>query len=120
LIGKALDVASQTFTVIFTVNLLGTSIGAGFQVIRSKVTFRDLSTSIDSGNHRGQRRLRISVGHGNDQEGLASNALSYCRVSLFRPQFYRHGPGAVTSLSASDGLLASNPLRPIIDPGCGR
>ena len=38
----------QRFTVIFTVNLSGTSIGAGFRAIRPKVTFRDLSRSIDS------------------------------------------------------------------------
>jgi hypothetical protein len=35
---------SQIFTVIFTVKLSGTSIGAGFRGIRRKATFRDLST----------------------------------------------------------------------------
>jgi hypothetical protein len=50
---------------IFTVNLSRTSIGAGLQAIRSEVTFRDLSTSIDSSNHRAQRRRRIGVGQGN-------------------------------------------------------
>jgi hypothetical protein len=48
LIRKALAAAPQTFTVIFTVNLSGTSIGAGFRAIRPKVTFRDLSRTIGS------------------------------------------------------------------------
>jgi len=48
LIRRELDVAPQTFTVILTVNLSGTSIGAGFRAVRPKLTFRDLSTSIDS------------------------------------------------------------------------
>ncbi|MGC1953485.1 MAG: hypothetical protein WA970_13145 [Gammaproteobacteria bacterium] len=66
------------FTVIFTVKARSTSIGAGLQAIRPEVTFRDLSTSIDSSNRRGHRRRRIGIGQGNDQEGLASNALSSC------------------------------------------
>jgi hypothetical protein len=53
---KVLAAASQTFTVIPTVNLSGTSIGAGLRAIRSEATFRDLSTSIDSSNHRGHHR----------------------------------------------------------------
>ena len=84
LIRIALNAASQIFTVIFTVNLSGTSIGAGLRAIRPEATFRDLSTSIDSSNHRGHHRRRIGVGQGNDQEGLASNALSYCPESIFR------------------------------------
>jgi hypothetical protein len=48
LIRRALAAAPQTFTVIFTVNLSGTSIGAGFRAIVKKGTFRDLSTSIGS------------------------------------------------------------------------
>lgn len=40
--------ASQIFTVTSTVNLSRSSIGAGFRAIGPKVTFRDLSTSIDS------------------------------------------------------------------------
>lgn len=48
LIRRELDVAPQTFAVILTVNLSGTSIGAGFRAVRPKLTFRDLSTSIDS------------------------------------------------------------------------
>jgi hypothetical protein len=62
LIRKALAAAPQTFTVIFTVNLSGTSIGAGLQAIRPKLTFRDLSTSIDSRDHRRHhRRASVSV-----------------------------------------------------------
>jgi hypothetical protein len=38
----------QILTVTFTVNLSGTSIGAGFRAIRPKSTFRYLSGSIDS------------------------------------------------------------------------
>jgi hypothetical protein len=38
----------QKFTVVFTVKVRSTSIGAGFQAIGPKVTFRDLSRSIDS------------------------------------------------------------------------
>jgi hypothetical protein len=48
LIRKVFAAASQTFTVIFTVKVLCTSIGAGLRAIRPKVTFRDLSTSIGS------------------------------------------------------------------------
>jgi hypothetical protein len=48
LICRVLSAASQTFTVTFTVNLSGTSIGAGFRAIRPKVTFRDLSRSNDA------------------------------------------------------------------------
>jgi hypothetical protein len=47
LICKVLAAASQTFTVIFTVKVLSTSIGAGFRAIRPQVTFRDLSRTID-------------------------------------------------------------------------
>jgi hypothetical protein len=38
----------QILTVIFAVNLSGTSIGAGFRAVLRKRTFRDLSRSIDS------------------------------------------------------------------------
>ena len=47
LIRKALAAAPQTLTVILTVNLSGTSMGAGFRAIRPQVTFRDLSRTID-------------------------------------------------------------------------
>lgn len=43
LIGKALDAASQTFTVIFAVKVRSTSIGEGFRAVLRKLTFRDLS-----------------------------------------------------------------------------
>jgi hypothetical protein len=66
-IGRALDAASKIFPVIFAVNLSGTSIGAGFRPVRPKLTFRDLSTSIDfhddCGKHRRHnRRASASVG----------------------------------------------------------
>ncbi len=48
LIGKALDAASQIFTVIFTVKVRSASIGAGFRPVLRKLTFRDLSRTIDS------------------------------------------------------------------------
>jgi hypothetical protein len=78
LICNAPEADPQKFTVIFTVKVRSTSIGAGLRAIRPEATFRDLSTSIDSSNHLGHRRRRIGVGQGNDEEGLASNSLSYC------------------------------------------
>jgi hypothetical protein len=48
LIRNALAAATQTFTVTFTVNLSGTSIGAGLRAIRQNVALRGLSRSIDS------------------------------------------------------------------------
>jgi hypothetical protein len=56
LIGKKPGAALQIFTVTFTANLSGTSIGAGLQAIVKKGTFRDLSTSIDSHDDRGHHR----------------------------------------------------------------
>ncbi len=53
---KPIAAATQTFTVIFTVNLSGTSNGAGFRPVRPRRTFPDLSTSIDSREHRGHHR----------------------------------------------------------------
>ena len=90
LICNAPEADPQKFTVIFTVKVRSTSIGAGLRALRPKATFRDLSTSIDSHDDREPRRRRISVDQGNDQEGLASNALSYCPDSLFCTFFYRH------------------------------
>jgi len=53
---------TTTFTVTSTVNRSGISIGAGLQAIRLEVTFRDPSTSIDSGDYRGHhRRASASV-----------------------------------------------------------
>ena len=60
LIRKALSAAPQVFTVIFTVKVRSTSIGAGLRAIRPEATFRDLSTSIDSHDHR-RHRQRPSV-----------------------------------------------------------
>ena len=48
LIRRGFDTAPKSFTVMFTVKLTGTNIGAGLRPIRPKVTFRDLSRSIDS------------------------------------------------------------------------
>jgi len=63
LIRKVLAAASQIFTVIVTVNLSGTSIGAGLRAIRPDATFRDLSTSIDSHDDcQRHRRALVSVG----------------------------------------------------------
>jgi len=77
LICNAPEADPQKFTVIFTVKVRSASIDAGLRAIRPEATYRDLSTSIDSSNRRGQRRRRIGVSQGNDQEGLSSNALSY-------------------------------------------
>jgi hypothetical protein len=96
---------TQNFTVIFTVKLGSASIGAGLQAIRQEATFRDLSTSIDSSNHRGHRRRRIGVGQGNDQEGLASNALLRNTPQVTDAQGVFHAAcGAATSCMPS--LLA--------------
>jgi hypothetical protein len=63
LIRKALAAAMRTFTVTFTVNLSGISIGAGFRPVRRKLTFRDLSTSIDSDDGcLRHRRASVLVG----------------------------------------------------------
>jgi len=48
------DGVAPIFTVIFTVNPQRSSIGAGFRPVQPKRTFRDLSTSIDSHDDRGQ------------------------------------------------------------------
>jgi hypothetical protein len=48
LIFIALPTATCIFAVTFTVNLPSPSIGAGLRAVRPKLTFRDLSTSIDS------------------------------------------------------------------------
>jgi hypothetical protein len=48
LIRRALAAAPQTLSVIFTVNLSGISIGAGFRAVLRRLTFRDLSRTIDS------------------------------------------------------------------------
>jgi hypothetical protein len=48
LICEEIAAASQIFAVIFTVNLSGTSIGAGFRAVLRRLTFRDLSRTVDS------------------------------------------------------------------------
>jgi len=63
LICRVLAAASKAFTVTFTVKVPGTSIGAGLRAIRPKVTFRDLSTSIDSDDGcQRYRRPPVPVG----------------------------------------------------------
>jgi hypothetical protein len=52
LICMASEHGTKVSTVILTVNLSRTSIGAHFRAIRRKLTFRDLSISIDSRDHR--------------------------------------------------------------------
>jgi hypothetical protein len=100
----------QVFTVIFTVKVSGTSIGAGLRTIQQKVTFRDLSRSIDSDNDCRDASTRVSAGQGNAQEGPASNAISYCHDLLFRPLFYRHAPtGAVLSGLAGSWRTDASP-----------
>jgi hypothetical protein len=81
LIGRALDAASQIFAVIFTVNLSGTSIGAGFGGIFAKT---HLSRSIDIYRLPRPRTASptpstpVRGAQGNAEEALASNALSCC------------------------------------------
>jgi len=55
-IWNAPEPAPQKFAVILTVKVRSTSIGAGFRAVRPKLTFRDLSTSIDSRELRGHHR----------------------------------------------------------------
>ncbi len=62
LIRRALAGASKAFTVSSTVNLSGTSIGAGFRALPRRLTLGDLSRCIDSRDHRRQlRRACASV-----------------------------------------------------------
>ena len=85
LIRKGLGAAPQAFTVIFTVNLSDTSIGAGFQATRPKVTFRDLSTSIDS--HAAcqfHRRAPVPVGKA-PQEGACIKHVKSLSHHAFSP-----------------------------------
>ena len=90
LISKCLQVARSIFTVIFTVKVSGTSIGAGFRAIRRKVTFRDLSTSIGSGEHsRSYQWTPLQVRQGPHMP-TASNCISHCQQTFFHSQFYRH------------------------------
>jgi hypothetical protein len=74
----ALAAASQTFTVTFTVNLPGNSIGAGFRAVRRKLTFRDLSTSIDSHDDCRHHRGAVRAGPRSTEETRASYVLGYC------------------------------------------
>jgi len=77
------------FTVIFTVNLSGTSIGAGFRPVRPKLTFRDQSTSIGSGDHgRDYQHSPLQVRHAPHYR-TASSCSSHCQKSSFCRNFYR-------------------------------
>ena len=60
LICIGLDSASQSHTVIFTVKLRGTSIGAGLQAVCPNPTFRDLSAP----ERRASPLLHVAVGLG--------------------------------------------------------
>jgi hypothetical protein len=110
LIRKALSAVPQTLTVISAVNLSGTSIGAGFRPVWPKLTFQDLSTSIDSdvGCQR-HRRASVPVGEA-PQNGLASNTLSCCPNSSSRPFFYRHDAGRAVKLRVSIEIYRLAPL----------
>ena len=62
LIRKVLGAAPQVLTVTLAVNLSDTSIGEGFRAVLRNLTFRDLSRSIDSRDHRRHlRRTSVSV-----------------------------------------------------------
>jgi hypothetical protein len=90
LIRKALAAASKICTVIFAVNLSGTRIGAGFRVVRPKLTFRDLSASIDSDDNRQRhRRALVSVGEV-PKKGRHQTPQGLSRIT-FRKVFYRRG-----------------------------
>ena len=108
-----LSTAARIFTVTFTVNLPSASIGAGLQAVRPKLTFRDLSTSIDI--YRLPRRLptpsaRVRVGRGSVQEAPASNTLSCCPNASFRPYFCRHDAGRAVKLRVSIAIYRLSPL----------
>ena len=90
LISKCLQVARAIFTVIFTVKVSGTSIGAGFRAIRRKVTFRDLSTSIGSCEHRRSCQWTTLQVRQGPHMPTASNCISHCQQTFFQRQFYRH------------------------------
>jgi hypothetical protein len=91
LICNELEADPRNFTVIFTVKVRGTSIGAGLRAIRQNVAFRGLSTSIDSDkgcppHQRAPVKAWEVLG-----KRAASNALSLCTETPFRRIFYRHG-----------------------------
>ena len=92
LIRKALAAAPQTFTVIFTVNLSGTSIGAGFRAVSRKLTFRDLSRSIDSRDHRRHLR-RASVSVQESPKGAGIELLKLLPRLTFSPEILPSAPG---------------------------
>jgi hypothetical protein len=105
LICSGLGAESRRFTVILTVKPSGISIGAGLRVIRPKVTFRDLSTSIDSRDHRGHHRRAPGLAQGQGLRGLASNAISLCPASDSRRLLYRQAAAKPQFTLVSDRRL---------------
>ena len=98
-------VALSIFTVIFTVKVLDTSIGAGLRAIRPKVTFRDLSRSIDSKNDSPHRRCAPKPVQATSESASPSSALSHCLTSLFNSFFYRHDADGLVRCCVRTGRL---------------
>jgi len=74
-------VAFSIFTVIFTVKVLDTRIGAGLRAIRPKAIFRDLSRSIDSNDGLSTPSTRVQTA------APPSSAIGYWLTSLFHSFF---------------------------------
>ena len=105
LISKWFQVAWLTFTVIFTVKVSGTSIGAGFRAIRRKVTFRHLSGSIDSKDASPHYRCAPKPVQATSESASPSSALSHCLTSLFHSFFYRHDADGLGRCCVRTGRL---------------
>ena len=122
LISKCLQVARSIFTVIFTVKVLGTSIGAGFRAIRRKVTIRDLSRSIDSKNDSPHRRCAPKPVQATSESASPSSVLSHCLTSLFHSFFYRHDADGLVRCCVQTGRLQTASVsitsmkRPALNP----
>ena len=122
LICMVLDTASRIFTVIFTVKVPGTSIGAGLRAIRPKVTFRDLSRSIDSKNDSPHRRCAPKPVQATSESASPSSALSHCLTSLFNSFFYRHDADGLGRCCVQTGRLQTASVsitsmkRPALNP----
>ena len=122
LISKWFQVARSIFTVIFTVKVSGTSIGAGFRAIRRKVTFRDLSRSIDSKNDSSHRRCAPKPVQATSESASPSSALSHCLTSLFHSLFYRQDADVLGRCCARTGRLQTASVsitsmkRPALNP----
>lgn len=82
LIREALAALAQTLTVTRTVDLSGTSIGAGFRTVLRRLTYRDLSRSINSRDHRRHlRRASVSV-HESPQGAVPAGGSFIVRVMI--------------------------------------